>query len=112
MARWGNSKKSSGRHIAGLLDCHGFTPTLANAIRRWYRANANPAALAKIDGRKEAWRRYSSGLTSAQLKAFGDFVNEMMEAAFVSGVRIGLSTRLVEAIPESPEMTGAEGSRE
>lgn len=100
MARWGNTRKSSGRHIAGLLDCHGFTPKVANALRRWYRAQANASQLAKIDGRKEVWRKYARELTTPQLKAFGDFVNEMMEAAFVSGVRVGLASRLSEAMEE------------
>ena len=94
MARWGNSRKSSGRHIAALMNCDGFNPRLAGEIRRWYRSYASPKALAKIDGRKEAWARFSKELTTPQLKAIGDFVNEMMEAGFVSGLRLGLSASL------------------
>ena len=103
MARWGNSRKSEGRHIAAILNCHGFNAKLAGEIRRWYRSYASPKALQKIDGRKEAWRRHARELTAPQLKALGDFVNEMMEAAFVSGIRIGLATRLQEPIDESTD---------
>lgn len=89
----------SGRRIVELLDCEGFTPHVANMLRKWYRHCGSGDRELSFAVAKARWSRLcqTKPLAADQKRVLGKFINQIAEAAFTSGLRLGLSVRVAEA---------------
>lgn len=104
MSGWGTRRGSpSLKLVAEILACEGFSARLASEIRRWYRKAASIVRVGAMDRSKRRWSGFAKDMTKAQNIAFGQFVNQMMEASLQAGVRLGLAARLFHPEERDPE---------
>lgn len=89
--------------IARLLKTEGFTPYLANCIRKYALSLAT-------NGQRRRWTRVKKAfselmrdkVTEAEKKLIGVFIGTMQRMAFETGLRVGLGALTVSANDVQP----------
>jgi hypothetical protein len=84
--------------IARLLDCEGFSPETANAVRRYALRRSGFTKRQRLmhHRRQKDFREAMKKLTEGDKLLLGRFIAARTKAAFDAGLRMGLAAFAVE----------------